>query len=602
MASFYLWRSAAINGLNPLGQFTTFVSLQTQFALDNKAIIRQLKQTAQLMELHGENAFKIRSYTSAVFNLEKLDQPLAEMDRDTLVALDGVGKSLADGILQLVDIGMLPALQVLLDKTPPGVVDMLEIKGIGPKKIRTIWQELQVETIEGLLEATEQDKIAGLKGFGQKTQETIKQALLYRQANANKLHYAKAEAIADVLLKGIEEKLPEAQAMLTGALRRKLEIIDTLEVLVGANDRAAATATLLSWEAIHWNEKASGPFTLRGTWVISGTPVAIYFSDLANYMKQLLLTSASPTHLSTIVTDDKSLRQILANVQPATEKEAYALAGMAYIEPELREGQFELELAKEDKLPKLVTMDDLKGILHNHSTYSDGKHSLRDMAIECRDLGYQYLGISDHSKSAFYANGLEENRIVKQHEEIDALNEELAPFRIFKGIESDILNDGALDYADDVLSSFDFIVASIHSGLRMDIKKATDRLLTAIANPHTTMLGHPTGRLLLRREGYPIDHKTVIDACAKYGVVIEINAHPWRLDLDWRWVHYAIEQGVQLSINPDAHEKDGYKDMYFGHLVGRKGGLTAEMTFNAKSVEEVAEHFANRKAAIANPA
>jgi DNA polymerase (family 10) len=210
-------------------------------------------------------------------------------------------------------------------------------------------------------------------------------------------------------------------------------------------------------------------------------------------------------------------------------------------------------------------------------------------------LGYEYLGISDHSRTAFYAAGLEIEKVLKQHTEIDALNSELAPFRIFKGIESDILADGKLDYPDDILAKFDFIVASIHSILNMDIKKATNRLITAIENPFTTMLGHPTGRLLLRRAGYPINHKAIIDACAANDVVIEINANPWRLDLDWRWIHYAMEQNVKLSINPDAHEMDGYQDMKYGVLIGRKGGLTKAMTLNTLSVDEIASYFEQRK-------
>ena len=587
-------------GLNWEKQIGIFVTklTQTLLALENKTIVRQLKQTAQLMELHGENPFKIRSYTSAVFNLEKLDQPLAGMDQAALQNLDGVGKSLAEGIVALIETGTLPALQELLDATPPGVVEMLEIKGIGPKKIRTLWQELNIETIEGLLEATEKGEVAKVKGFGEKTQETIKHALLYRMANVGKLHFREAENLAIELVEGLTSQLPKASISQTGALRRRLEIIDALEVLIGHDDRAAVKATLDKWDAITLNKKASGPLTVRATWVATDTPLVFHLCPQEKFAKELLITSAGPEHLSALVKDDQSLRQLLANTTPKSEEEAYALADLAYIEPEMREGQFEFALAKENKLPKLVTMEDLKGILHNHSTYSDGKHSLREMAEACRDLGYEYLGISDHSKTAFYANGLEEPRVKQQHEEIDALNKELAPFRIFKGIESDILHDGALDYADDVLASFDFIVASVHSGLNMDQKKATERLITAIANPYTTMLGHPTGRLLLKREGYPIDHKAVIDACASQGVIIEINAHPWRLDLDWRWVHYALEQGVMISINPDAHEKDGYHDMRYGLLVGRKGGLTADMTFNAKSVDEVAEYFAQRKAAI----
>jgi DNA polymerase (family 10) len=240
-------------------------------------------------------------------------------------------------------------------------------------------------------------------------------------------------------------------------------------------------------------------------------------------------------------------------------------------------------------------VDDLKGPLHNHSTYSDGKNSLRELAEYCKDAGYEYLGMADHSRSAFYANGLDEDRIRRQHEEIDRLNEKLAPFRIFKGIESDILMDGSLDYEAEVLAGFDYIVASIHSGLSMDVKKATTRLIRAIQNPYTTILGHPTGRLLLRREGYPIDHRAVIEACAAHQVVIEINANPWRLDLDWRWVRYAMEQGVILSINPDAHANEGIWHMKYGVIAGRKGGLTKDMTLNTKSADELSDYFENRK-------
>ncbi|NNM15678.1 MAG: PHP domain-containing protein, partial [Bacteroidia bacterium] len=235
------------------------------------------------------------------------------------------------------------------------------------------------------------------------------------------------------------------------------------------------------------------------------------------------------------------------------------------------------------------------GILHNHSTYSDGQNSLQEMAEHCKELGFEYLGICDHSKSAFYANGMSADTIKKQHKEIDELNKKLAPFKILKGIESDILHSGSLDYEDDVLASFDFIVASVHSGLKMDKEKATKRLITAIENPLTTILGHPTGRLLLAREGYPIDHKKVIDACAKNDVVIELNAHPYRLDLDWRWIQYALSKRVMISINPDAHHVDGYGDMYYGVCVARKGALGKAMTFNTKSLKEIEDYFQKRK-------
>ncbi|MEP0710947.1 MAG: PHP domain-containing protein, partial [Algoriphagus sp.] len=334
--------------------------------------------------------------------------------------------------------------------------------------------------------------------------------------------------------------------------------------------------------------------TLRGKLKEIDLRVSIHFCAKADFLWKKLSLIASPLHLESLVDDKETIAQKLQKKDYSSENEFFSINKLQIIPVEMREGYGEVELAKENKIPELLTDKDLKGILHNHSTYSDGKHTLRQMAEYCKELGYEYLGISDHSKTAFYAGGLTEYQILKQHQEIDLLNKELAPFRIFKSIESDILSDGKLDYSDEVLASFDFIVASVHSILNMDIKRATSRLITAIENPYTTILGHPTGRLLLRRQGYPIDHKAIIDACAQHNVVIEINANPWRLDLDWRYVRYAMEQGVMLSINPDAHAMEGYADMRYGVLVGRKGGLTKDMTLNAKSGEELAVYFDSR--------
>jgi len=243
----------------------------------------------------------------------------------------------------------------------------------------------------------------------------------------------------------------------------------------------------------------------------------------------------------------------------------------------------------------LIENSDLKGILHNHSNYSDGLHSLRQMASYCKELGYEYFGICDHSQAAFYANGLKPNRVIEQHHEIDALNQELFPFKILKGIESDILSDGSLDYTDDILTKFDFVVASIHSNLKMPIDKANARLLKAIENPFTSILGHPTGRLLLARAGYPIDHKKIIDACSEHHVAIELNAHPYRLDLDWRWIQYAVSKEVKISINPDAHQMKGFHDMHYGVCVARKGGLQASSTLNALGLNEISKYFSETK-------
>jgi DNA polymerase (family 10) len=280
----------------------------------------------------------------------------------------------------------------------------------------------------------------------------------------------------------------------------------------------------------------------------------------------------------------------------SSEEAIYSGAGLPYIEPELREGIFEFRLAEQGTLPRLITLGDLRGSLHNHSTWSDGVNTLEEMALFCRDeLKLDYLGICDHSKTAVYAKGLSEARVLAQQEEITLLNSRLAPFQIFKGIESDILGDGALDYTDDILATFDFVVASIHSAFRMDEERATARLIKAVENPYTTILGHPTGRLLLSRKGYPVDFKKLIDACAANGVAIEINANPLRLDMDWRWHQYAMEKGVMLSVNPDAHRTTGFYDMHYGVLAARKGGVSPEYCLNAFTLDQIISWFTAKK-------
>lgn len=567
-------------------------------AVENKKIIRLFKLVSELMELHDENPFKVRSYVNAVAALELVEEPLEGKTQAELESISGVGKSTATHIIEISQTGSFPELDQLYAATPPGVVEMLGIKGIGPKKVRLIWKDLGTETLENLLEACEQDKLSKIKGFGAKTQENIKQALLFTQQNRGKLLYAEAEPAAEELAQSIKAVLPDAQIAITGDVRRYLDIVESLQFVVATDAIADAAEKLNQVEVLAQDEKASGPMVWRGQHTVSGLKTEIYFAEPKCFANETFVRSASAAHLTQIFAAGKSLLSVLKQENHATEEDIYAAAGMAYIVPELREGTNELQLAMDNKLPTLLELSDLRGILHNHSTYSDGAHTLEQMATACRDLGYEYLGISDHSKTASYAGGLREGDVLRQQKEIDELNKKMPPFKIFKGIESDILGDGSLDYAEDILSTFDFIVASIHSNLNMDEQKATERLLHAIENPYTTMLGHPTGRLLLRREGYPINHKLIIDACAAHNVIIEINANPWRLDLDWRWVQYALEQGVMLSINPDAHHTSGYHDMKYGVLVGRKGGLNKEMTFNTKSVEEVEKYFRERKEQI----
>lgn len=571
--------------------------------MENKEIIKQLKLTAALLELHqdpskSEDAFKIRGYNNAIFNIERLDKALYTLSLDEICKIDGIGKSIASVVHEIITTGTSALLVDLSQRTPTGILEMLKLKGIGPKKIRVIWDELKIETPVELLQACEEGRVRKLKGFGEKTEENIRQSLLYIAANKNKMHYYNAEHIAKLLEQEIKDLLPEALIGIAGEVRRKLEVIEQIDLVIGTDDFLATHNGLSKIETIHQDLKSSGPFSWRGHLSDNSLKVIIHLTTREKFHNQLLLHTGSIAHLAFPLENEKTLIQICKEDIFPNEHAIYEKALLPFIEPELREGLFEFNPKIYDQLPDLLNWEDLKGVIHSHSTYSDGKNNLKSMAEQCMKSGYEYLGITDHSKTAFYANGLDEYRIVQQHKEIELLNEQLHPFKIFKGIESDILNDGSLDYSDEVLASFDFVIASVHSNLNMEISKATDRLLKAISNPFTTFLGHATGRLLLRRDGYPIDHKSIIDACADYGVIIEINANPHRLDMDWRWIQYAMERNVLLSINPDAHEIETIENMYYGVCVARKGGLTKKYNFNSLSREEVIAYFINRKKSI----
>lgn len=574
-----------------------FLNTNTKI-LDHKTILKKLKLSIQLMELHEENPFKIRGYQGALNSFDRGDQDLMSISDEELAKIPGVGKSVLEAIQELKTTESFPLLDQLIEKTPAGILEILQIKGLGPKKVKTLWEELGITSTHELMEACQSGKVAKIKGFGEKTQETIIQNLEFKASSTGKWLYADIEEVIENLTEELKSISPESEISIVGDFARKMEIISEAEWLIGLASLFGGKEKLKTWSRIEWDLSQSGPFSWRGKVKDFDLHIQVHFCAKPDFIQNKLALTASKSHLALLVDEKESVSEKLKKKDYKTEEEFFSKNGLQFIPVEMREGFDEVALAKENKIPVLLEEKNLRGILHNHSTYSDGKHTLRQMAEYCKELGYDYLGISDHSRTAFYAGGLEIERIEKQQKEIDHLNIELAPFRIFKGIESDILSDGSLDYPEDVLASFDFIVASVHSILNMDIKRATERLLRAIENPYTTILGHPTGRLLLRREGYPIDHKAIIDACAKNNVVIEINANPWRLDLDWRWVRYAMEQGVKLSINPDAHEMDGYADMKYGVLVGRKGGLTKEMTLNCLSGEEIAAYFAHRKGMI----
>ena len=556
--------------------------------MENKPIARKLRLLSQLMELHEVNPFKIKSIANAAFNVDKLPYAVAGKSFEELEKISGIGKSVAAKIIELEQTGTMTELEELLGATPEGVVEMMGIKGIGAKKVSIIWHDLAIENLGELYYACNENRLIEAKGFGLKTQEDIKNAIEFKMASNGRFLYARVEPEANTLSDGLKNILPGALLEFAGQYRRTCEIIDKLIIVVGSRDVDIALSSVLGSELLHEMRVIENGAEGKTE---SGLLCEVLVVEKRYFFRTLFMQTGSDEHVKAVLERITDMPD-----QPENEELIYTKAGLAFIKPELREGDTFIERAANDQLPLLISYRDLRGTLHNHSTWSDGVNTIEEMALYCRDqLKLEYLGMCDHSKSAFYAKGLSIERVLQQHEEIDHLNKKLDGFHIFKGIESDILNDGSLDYPDEILKKFDFIVASVHSNLKMDEQKATARLIKAIENPYTTILGHPTGRLLLSRNGYPIDYKKVIDACAANKVVIEINANPLRLDLDWRWHQHALEKGVWLSINPDAHRNDGFLDMHYGVLVGRKGGLTKDSCLNALSLSTIKEIFNSKK-------
>jgi DNA polymerase (family 10) len=550
--------------------------------MNNKTIARYLKETASLIDLTGGNPFRARAMANAARTIEQLDAPATErLAAGTLTEVRGIGEGLAGQIEELVRTGSFEVRDELLGSIPPGVLDMMRIKGLGAKKVRSIWQQLAITSIAGLEEACTIGRLADLDGFGEKSQENILENIRLLKQYSTQRRYADAFAQAGPLLAALRTV---ARVEPSGPFRRKCETVDRVDMVAsGETETIENAATPFLSERSTRTE--DGRTVIAGA-LPDGLRVAIHLAPADRFAAVWWETTGSPEHVA-------ALRARLGGL-PAFDDEAalYASAGLALVPPELREGRGELDDAA-SRLPNLIVYEDLKGTLHNHSRYSDGAQSLAEMAEATRALGLSYFGICDHSQSLVIANGLAPERVAKQQEEIRRLNAEYeasgAGFRIFSGIESDILGDGSLDYDAAVLASFDFIVASVHTRLNMPEDEATARVLRAIENPYTTILGHPTGRLLLVREGYPLDFPRVLDACAEQGVAIELNANPYRLDLDWRWIRAATDRGIYISINPDAHTREGLLDMRWGVEAARKGGLEPAQCLNAMSLEAFAK-------------
>ena len=551
----------------------------------NDEIAGMFDLLAKLMDIHGENSFKAKSYSSAAFRIEKWAEPIAEMDEAAIRSMPGIGDSITKHIIEIVNTGQFELLLDYLEKTPPGIIELLAIKGIGPKKIGQLWQELNIQSVDELEKACKENKLIALKGFTAKTQESILQKIAFRKSHEHFTLWAKAEPYALLMMEKLQENFPDALLDFSGAYRRQMPVLEQVELVVSIPLEALAHY-FSSWnKATTIYKEQEQALELH----IPNVPLfTFYHTDSDTFYQTLFLHSGSNTFLTAF----REKYSIPSSAK--SESEIFASNQLAFVHPALREERCILDAAQKNDLPDLIKPEDVKGLIHCHSTWSDGKKSIREMAQAAMAKGLEYMVLSDHSKSAFYAKGLTPERIIAQHREVDMLNAELAPFRIFKSIESDILPNGSLDYPDDVLAQFDVVIASVHSILNMTEEKAMQRLLTAIQNPFTDILGHPTGRLLLMREGYPVDHQKLIASCVEHQVVIEINANPRRLDLDWTWIQTALNQGAMLSVNPDAHNTEGIDDIRYGILAAQKGGLYKARNLSSMSLVDFEHYIAKR--------
>ncbi len=553
--------------------------------MHNYEIAEYFTLLAKLMDIHEENPFKIKSYTNAAYTLDKLTEPVSGMAPDQLFAIRGFGEAIRKKILEIIQTSKLPLLDEYIQKTPSGILEMIKIKGLGPKKIITIWKELEIESVGELLYACEENRLINYKGFGAKSQQNIQEALTFYLQHQGSFLYQEVESLVESLQTSLAKEFPNTANSISGAFKRQLESLDFLDVVT----------TISSPDLVTWLESKSFNIENKTSYISckgeDNFEIRWHLATPENYFWTDFSLSCSQEFIEKWV----SLPNFICISFP-TEAAIFEQVGVHFIPAPQRELASIIEQASKKPLPGTIQVADIKGIIHSHSTWSDGINTIEQMAIAAKNAGYEYLIISDHSKSAFYANGLQADRIMAQHKEIDLLNKKLTPFVIFKSIESDILNDGSLDYPEEILASFDIVIASIHSNLKMTEEKAMMRLLNAISNPYTSILGHPTGRLLLSRKGYPINHQAIVDACVENNVVIELNAHPRRLDIDWRFIETALKSDVLISIDPDAHAIEGFDDCKYGVLVAQKAGLTSAQNLSSFSLQELMEFIEYQQA------
>jgi DNA polymerase (family 10) len=583
--------------------------------MDKNQIASLLEEIATLLTLkEGSSVFEARAYENASRAVSALSGDITQLAREgKLKGTPGLGPTIIKRIEEAIETGTINSLAELRASTPAIKLEMMRIPGVGPKKINTIYSQLHVTTISELEQACKEDKVAHLPGFGKKTQDKILQGLAFLAQSSERYLYPIAEQEAEGIRAALQT-LPEIVRLeVAGSLRRRRETVKDIDMVVSIDDQAGSDVRrkIMDFFTGQPSVKAiTGKGETKSSVVLaSGIAMDLRVVGDSQFPYTLHHFTGSKEHhiplrrraLSKSMTiNDYGLFKLKDGQEELipckNEADIYAALGLDYIEPELREDMGEIDAAAHHNLPKLVQLSDLRGVLHAHSTWSDGQNTLREMAEGCIERGFSYLGITDHSKVATYANGLQEDTLRRQWEEIDALNEEFAGrLRILKGTECDILRDGVLDYDDEILAKLDFVIASIHSNFNLPPQEQTQRMINAISNPYVDIIGHPTGRILLGRAGYTLDMEAVIDAAAAHGVCIEINAHPSRLDLDWRYVHKARDKGIPILIGPDAHALAGLDDMRYGIGVARKGWLRASDVLNTKETQDLLHFFKTRR-------
>ena len=572
--------------------------------MDKKDIVEVLERIGTMMEIKGENPFKVRAYFSGARTLQTMEEDLGEVIAEgRLGDIPGIGKALTEKIETLHTTGELEFYDKLVASVPPGLMDLLDIPGLGGKKIKVLHEKLQVDSIESLTQVCQDGKVAELKGFGEKTQEKILSGIKNREAYAARHLWWKAREVADQILPGLQS-LPQVERVeAAGSLRRGMETVGDLDFLVASSEPAPIMDWFTGMDGIaeitaHGDTKSSIRFEGGMQADLRVVPNEQFFFALHHFtgskdhnvrMRQKALSMGlSLSEWGLRPEDEKASGRKAGPIEAQSEEDIFEALGLQYVPPALREGMGEVEAAERNELPELLELSDLKGCFHNHTTASDGRNTLEEMAEEADRRGWEYLGISDHSKASFQANGLDEERLARQGEAIHELNQS-GRFRVhlFAGCEVDVLSGGKLDFEDEVLDTLDYVVASVHAGLTQDEETMTARFIKAIEHPRVTMVGHLSGRLLLRREASKMDVNRIIDAAVAHGTLLELNANPMRLDLDWRHWKRAAEKSMLCCINPDAHALHHFDYQLAGVNTARKGWLTAEQVLNTKPLAEV---------------